>query len=69
MSDSNKGVVGRLNKKMVENDYEIPMNFNCIFYQEALCCKAFACPVVKSVVISSINFIRNNSLSHHQYQH
>jgi len=38
MSGSNKGVVGRIKKKMLQNDYEIPMNFHYIIHQEALCC-------------------------------
>ncbi|XP_060845827.1 general transcription factor II-I repeat domain-containing protein 2-like [Rhopalosiphum padi] len=62
MSGSNKGVVGRIKKKMLQNDYEIPMNFHCIIHQEALCCKVFACQEVMSVVISSINFIRKNEV-------
>jgi hypothetical protein len=43
MSGSNKGVVGRIKKKLLENDYEISMNFHCIIHQEALCCKVLAC--------------------------
>ncbi|XP_060876930.1 general transcription factor II-I repeat domain-containing protein 2A-like [Metopolophium dirhodum] len=68
MSGSNKGVVGRIKKKMLQNDYEIPMNFHCIIHQEALCCKVLACQEVMSVVISSINFIRKNGLGHRQFQ-
>lgn len=69
MSGSNKGVVGRIKKKMLQNDYEIPMNFHCIIHQEALCCKVLACKEVMSVVISSINFIRKKDLGHRQFQH
>lgn len=69
MSGSNKGVVGRIKKKMLQNDYEIPMNFHCIIHQEALCCKVLACQEVMSVVISSIHFIRKNGLGHRQFQH
>lgn len=35
MSGLNKGVVGRIKKKMLQNDYEIPMNFHRIIPQEA----------------------------------
>jgi len=38
MSGSNKGVVESIKKKILEYDYEIPMHFHCIIYQEALCC-------------------------------
>lgn len=67
MSGSNKGVIGRITKKMLQNDYEIPMNFHCII--QALCCKVLACQEVMSVIISSINFIRKNGLGHRQFQH
>jgi len=69
MSGSNKGEVGRIKKKMLQNDFEIPMNFHCIIHQEALCCKVLACQEVISVVISSINCIRKNGLGHRQFQH
>jgi len=36
MSVSNKGVIGIIKKKMLQNDYKIPMNFHCIIHQEAL---------------------------------
>jgi hypothetical protein len=69
MSGSNKDVVGRIKKKILENDFEIPMNFHYIIHQETLSCKVLACQKVMSVVISSINFIRKNSLGHRQFQH
>jgi len=55
MSGSNEGVVGRIKKNMLQNNYEIPMNFHCIIDQEALCCKVLACQEVMSVVISLRN--------------
>jgi len=52
----------------LEKNYEIPMNFHCIIYQEALCCKVLAWKEVMSVAISSVNFIRKHGLSHRQFQ-
>lgn len=61
MSGSNKGVVGRIKKKMLGNDYEILMNLHCIIHlQETLYCEVLALKevVVCCVVVSTINCIR-----------
>jgi hypothetical protein len=39
MSGINKGLIGKINAKMVEERHEAPMIFHCIIHQEALCCK------------------------------
>ena len=42
MSGINKGLIGRINAKMVEDRHEESMIFHYIIHQEVLCCKVLA---------------------------
>jgi hypothetical protein len=64
----NKGVVGRVNSKLLESDPEVPYTFHCVVHQEALCCKVLSWREIMDTVISVINFIRKNRLTHRQFE-
>ena len=68
MSGINKGLIGRINTKMVEERHEAPMIFHCIIHQEALCCKILAWKDVMNIVVSTVNYIRKNALAHRQFK-
>ncbi|KAL4101074.1 hypothetical protein QTP88_021094 [Uroleucon formosanum] len=68
MSGINKGLIGRINAKMVEERHEAPMIFHCIIHQEALCCKVLAWKDVMNIVVSTVNYIRKNALAHRQFK-
>jgi hypothetical protein len=68
MSGHNKGVVGRVNSKLLESGSEVPYTFHCIVHQEALCCKVLSWKEIMDTVISAINFIRKNGLTHRQFK-
>ncbi|CAH1173813.1 unnamed protein product [Phaedon cochleariae] len=68
MSGQNKGLVGRIKTKMTEIECDIPLFFHCIIHQEALCCKVLAWQEIMNVVISTVNYIRKNGLTHRQFQ-
>ncbi|XP_025413306.1 general transcription factor II-I repeat domain-containing protein 2-like [Sipha flava] len=68
MSGINKGSIGRINAKMVEERHEAPMIFHCIIHQEALCCKVLAWKDVMNIVVSTVNYIRKNALAHRQFK-
>ncbi|XP_060875738.1 general transcription factor II-I repeat domain-containing protein 2-like [Metopolophium dirhodum] len=68
MSGINKGLIGRINAKMVEERHEAPMIFHCIIHQEALCCKVLAWKDVMNIVVSMVNYIRKNALAHRQFK-
>ena len=68
MSDLNKGVVGRVNSKLLEPGSEVPYIFHCIAHQEALCCKVLSWKEIMDTVVSAINFIRKNELNHRQFR-
>jgi hypothetical protein len=67
MSGINKGLIGRINAKMVEERHEAPI-FHCIIHQEALCCKVLAWKDVMNIVVSTVNYIRKNALAHRQFK-
>jgi hypothetical protein len=48
---------------------ETLMVFHCIIHQEALCCQILSLKDVMDIVISIVNYIRRNGLTHHQFQH
>jgi hypothetical protein len=68
MSGQNKGLVGRIKTKLAEIGCDMPLFFHCIVHQEALCCKVLAWKEVMDIVISTVNYIRKNGLTHRQFQ-
>jgi hypothetical protein len=68
MSGQNKGLVGRIKTKLAEICCDMPLFFHCIVHQEALCCKVLAWKEVMDIVISTVNYIRKNGLTHRQFQ-
>ncbi|XP_045538423.1 general transcription factor II-I repeat domain-containing protein 2A-like [Papilio machaon] len=68
MSGANKGLVGRIKTKLGEIGCQIPLFFHCIIHQEALCCKVLAWKEVMDIVVSTVNYIRKNGLTHRQFQ-
>lgn len=68
MSRANKGLVGRIKTKLAEIRCQIPLFFYCIIHQEALCCKVLAWKDVMDIVVSTVNYIRKNGLTHRQFQ-
>jgi hypothetical protein len=49
--------------------FETPMVFHCILHQEALGCQIFSLKAVMDTVISTVNYIQRNCLTHCQFQH
>jgi hypothetical protein len=47
---------------------ETPMMYHCIIHQEALCCHILSLKDVTHIVISTVDYIRCNGLTHHQFQ-
>lgn len=68
MSGQNKGLVGRIRTKLEEIGCDIPLFFHCIIHQEALCCRVLAWKEIMDIVISTVNCIRKNGLTHRQFQ-
>lgn len=68
MSGQNKGLVGRIKTKLAEIGCDNPLFFHCIVHQEALCCKVIEWKEVMDIVISTVNYIRKNGLTHRQFQ-
>jgi hypothetical protein len=68
MSGQNKGLVGRIKTKLAEIGCDMPLFFHCIVHQEASCCKVLAWKEVMDIVISIVNYIRKNGLTHRQFQ-
>ncbi|XP_045504708.1 general transcription factor II-I repeat domain-containing protein 2A-like isoform X2 [Colias croceus] len=68
MSGQNKGLVGRIKTKLAEIGCDIPLFFHCIIHQEALCSKVVSWKEVMDIVVSTVNYIRKNGLSHRQFQ-
>jgi hypothetical protein len=69
MCGSKTGVIGRICKEVMQVAFETPMVFHCIFHQEPLCCQFFSLKDVMDIVISTVNYIRCNGLTHLQFQH
>ncbi|CAH2108321.1 unnamed protein product [Euphydryas editha] len=68
MSGQNKGLIGRIKSKIEDIGCDIPLFFHCIVHQEALCCKVLAWKEIMDIVISTVNYIRKNGLTHRQFQ-
>ncbi|CAK1597303.1 unnamed protein product [Parnassius mnemosyne] len=68
MSGQNKGLVGRIKSKLAEIGCAIPLFFHCIIHQEALCSKVVSWKEVMDIVVSTVNYIRKNGLTHRQFQ-
>jgi hypothetical protein len=68
MCDSKTGVVGWICKEMMQVGSETPMAFHCIIHQEALCCQIMSLKDVMDIVTSTVNYIRCNGLTRHQFQ-
>lgn len=68
MSGQNKGLVGKIKTKLAEIGCDNPLFFHCIVHQEALCCKVIEWKEVMDIVISTVNYIRKNGLTHRQFQ-
>jgi hypothetical protein len=56
ISGHNKGVVGSVNKKLLESGSELSFAFHCIVNQETLCCKILSWREIMDTVMSAINF-------------
>lgn len=52
---------------MVEERHKAPMIFHCIILQEALCCKVLVWKDVMNIVVSTVNYMRKNALTHCQF--
>ena len=61
-------VVGRINVEMEHLNIDHPMQLHCIIHQQSLCCKVLRWESVMNVVVSTVNFIRPNGLTHRQFQ-
>ena len=68
MSGQNKGLVGTIKTKRAEIGCDIPLFFHCIIHQEALCSKVVSWKEVINIVVSTVNYIRKNGLTHRQFQ-
>lgn len=68
MSGENKGLVGRIKTKLVEIGCDVPLFFHCIIDQEALCSKLVLRKEVMNIVVSTVNYVRKNGLTHRQFQ-
>jgi hypothetical protein len=66
---ANTSVVGRICKEVMQDGSETPMVFHCIIHQEALCCQILSLNDVLDIVLSTVNYIRRNGLTHRQFQH
>jgi hypothetical protein len=69
MCSSKTGVVGRICTEVMQVGFETLMVFHCIIHQEALCCQMFSLKDVMHIVISTVNYIQRNGLTHRQFQH
>jgi hypothetical protein len=63
MCGSKTGVVGRICKEVKEIGSETPMVFQCIIHHKTLCCQVLSLKDVMDIVISTVNYIRRNSLT------
>jgi hypothetical protein len=61
-------MVGRIKTKLAKIGCDMSLFFHCIVHQEALCCKVLAWKEVMDIVISTVNYIRKNGLTHCQFQ-
>lgn len=68
MSGQNKGVVGRIITRQKDSGSAAPLIFHCIVHQEALCAKILSWREIMVTVISTVNFIRKNGLTHRLFQ-
>ena len=66
MVDKKKGVAALMNEKVLEANGGQSVLFHCIIHQQALCGKALNWRHVMSVVVSNVNFIKNDALNHCQ---
>jgi hypothetical protein len=69
MCGSKTGVVGRICKEVMQVSPETPMVFHCIIHQEALRCQILSLKDATDIVISTVNYIRRNGLTHRQFRH
>jgi hypothetical protein len=68
MCGSKTGVVGQIWKEVMQVCSETPMVFHCIIHQEELCRQILSLKDVMDIVISTVNYLRRNSLTHRQFQ-
>jgi hypothetical protein len=66
---SKTGVVGRICKEGMQVGSETLVVFHCINQQKALCCQILSLKDVMGIVISTVNYIRRNGLTHRQFQY
>jgi hypothetical protein len=62
MCGSKPGVVGRICKEVMQVCFETPMVFHCTMLP------IFSSKDVMDIVISTVNYIRRNGLTHRQFQ-
>jgi hypothetical protein len=67
--DSKTVAVGRICKDVMHVGSESPMVFHCNIHQEVLRCQIFSLKDVMDIVISTVNYIQRNGLTHRQFQH
>jgi len=63
-----RGLIGHINREMEERGFQKPLQVHCLIHQHALCCKVLKWDSGMKVVVSSVNFIWANGLSHWQFQ-
>jgi hypothetical protein len=62
-------VVGQICKEVMQVGSETLMVFHCIIHQEVLCCQILSLKDAMDTVISTVNYIQCNDLTHCQFQH
>ena len=68
MYDQNSGLVGRIQRKMREEDAGELTVYYCIIHQEPLCGKALQMEHVMSSITRVVNFIKAKGLNHQQFK-
>lgn len=69
MVGRNNGVVSLLKKEMIAHGLSPDIFvFHCLIHQENLCAKALNMKHVMSVVVKTVNYIRNNALKHRKFK-
>jgi hypothetical protein len=68
MCGSKTGIVGRICKEVMQVGSETPIVFHCVIHQEALCCQILSLKDLVDIIISAVNYIRRNGLTHRQFQ-
>ncbi|KAM8774793.1 general transcription factor II-I repeat domain-containing protein 2-like [Rhynchonycteris naso] len=68
MVGSKKGVIAHINQEMDKRNHSHPIAIHCFIHQQALCSKSLKWDSVMKIVVSCVNFVRDNELNHRQFQ-